>query len=239
MGRNSYKVPMSWDPGSSVTSGFFNCHSDGHYSNTLLLRLRGPGIQARHPISIIIAILDLHTNTFRDDVRLGVFEVYNVECSLGLNSSDSVGNDRSPQPPPDYSVAHARLVNAFATCHSYDYSFVSASTAFVTSLFDTLPLPPGEQDRSSIAVLLRESRIRLDNIQTTLKYNKADVDSVSRRIDLAMRVVSRLLLISGKIAHSQSIQLYNMTQRKDSEVQRSIALDSRSSQKPAYETALQ
>ena len=192
-----------------------------------MLRIRGLGVQARYPISIAIAILDVHTTFYKDNVRIGINEVYDVESSLGLNPSKSVCNDHSPQRPPDYSVAHARLASAFETCNSCHETFVSASTAFVTSLFDTLPLQPGERDRSSIAVLLRESRIRLDNIQTTLNYCKADADDLSRRIDLAMRVVSRLLLISRKLAQLLSTQLYNMIQRNDSEVQQSIAWDSK------------
>ena len=198
MGPHSYRSLLSWDPKSGVTSGFFNYESGSYYGDTLLLHLRGLGIRAIHPISTIITILDVHTTCITDDIQTAVDEVCDVEFSLGLYSSVSVSNDRSPQPPPDYSVAHARLVNAFATCNSQEYSFVSASMAFVTSLFDTLPLPPGEQDRNSIVVLLRESRIRLDIIQTTLNYYKAEADSLSKRIDLSMRVVSRLLLISGE-----------------------------------------
>ena len=197
MGSNSYRSLLSWDPRSGVTSGFFHCESGDFIGNDLLLRLRGLGTQARHPMSIIIATLDLHTTFFSNGVRTAVNEVYDVELSLNLYSSGSVGNDRSPRPPPDYSVAHTRLVIAFATCNSLNYSFVSASMAFVTSLFDTLPLPLGEQDGSSIAVILRESRIRLDHIQITLEHSKAIADHLSTRIDLAMRVVSPLLLTLG------------------------------------------
>ena len=124
MARDSYRILLSWDPKSGVTSGFFNHENSNYDGNTLLLYLRGLGVQARHPISIITAILDQHTRSFRNDVILAMSRVHDVERSLDLIPSNPVRNDCSPQPQLDYSVAHARLVDAFTISTSHDYSFV-------------------------------------------------------------------------------------------------------------------
>lgn len=187
---------LSWDPESCVTSGIFTYESGLGNENIIMPIIRGLRSQARHPMSLIMAVLESYTKLFRSTIHLGLSGVLEVEHSLGLVGVAALSNDQLRQPPQYYSKAHARLVEAHARCNGPYYNFISASTASVTSIFDTLRLPPGEPGRGSIAFQLRQSRIRVDNLQIMLKHYQEEADSLLPRIDLALRVVSCFLSIS-------------------------------------------
>ncbi|KAL8651754.1 MAG: hypothetical protein Q9226_004569 [Calogaya cf. arnoldii] len=200
---------LSWDPSSSVTSGFF-AYEDDNYNQKFLSYLRRLGSQARLPMAPLLLLLRAWIERAWAFNSQGQRLLKSVEVALGfagVSAADFGFGDNDI--PADHATAHQSLVKASTWFTSRNYQFMYAVTDAAALLLRDWPRWTLWQNGQIPKAAMSELDAQLSHLQMVTGSIKLVADQALTRVDLQMRL------------------LYNLMQQKDSISSQSIALDSK------------
>ncbi|KAL8846478.1 MAG: hypothetical protein Q9221_008444 [Calogaya cf. arnoldii] len=202
-------LSLSWDPSSSVTSGFF-AYEDDNYNQKFLSYLRRLGSQARLPMAPLLLLLRAWIERAWAFNSQGQRLLRSVEVALGfagVSAADFGFGDNDI--PADHATAHQSLVKASTWFTSRNHQFMYAVTDAVALLLRDWPQWTLWQKGQIPKAAMSELDAQFAHLQMVTGSIKLVADQALTRVDLQMRL------------------LYNLMQQKDSISSQSIALDSK------------
>ena len=189
-GAEHSRFLLSWDPLSSVTSGFF-AYEDVNHNQKFLSDVRRLGSQARLPMTPLILLLKAWIERAWAFSWQGQRLLSSVEVALGFagfSASDFGFADN--EIPADHATAHRCLVVASTQFTSRKHMVMYAVTDAVVLLFRDWPQWHLWQNSQIPRTAMSELDSQFAHLQMATNAIKLIADEYLARIDLQMKVVS-------------------------------------------------
>ena len=184
------RVLLSWDPLSSVTSGFF-AYEDTKESQKFLSYVRRLGSQARLPMAPLILLLRAWIERTWALNSEGQRLLKSVEVALGFagfSAADFGFADN--EIPADHATAHRFLVVASTWFTSREHMVMYAFTDTVVLLFQDWPQWHLWQDSQIPRTAMSELDSQFAHLQMATNAIKLIADQDLARVDLQIKVVN-------------------------------------------------